>query len=149
MIRLQNVVWARPIAVGDQPVRVHIGLFPGETGEIAYEIYSESGDAGSEPVVHSQGSAVLSATTKVPDPGSLRPCRSECGQNSLSPASATRPSRRWDRLRPGYQGIEQVYIGPDQVLAKLTLPAICLCHTGPVCPAPQPDGRRPAGIDRA
>ena len=39
-ILFKNVVWARPIIVGEVPVRVHIGLFPEESGGIAYEIYS-------------------------------------------------------------------------------------------------------------
>jgi hypothetical protein len=31
-IRLKNVVWARPIAVTDDPVNLHIGLYPEEDG---------------------------------------------------------------------------------------------------------------------
>ena len=50
----------RPIVVGDQPVQVHIGLYPEDNGEIAYEIYSD------QEAVHSQGSAVLSSASEVP-----------------------------------------------------------------------------------
>ncbi|MCP3905964.1 MAG: hypothetical protein GY715_20255, partial [Planctomycetes bacterium] len=62
-ISLSNVVWARPITVEDNPVSVHIGLFPEESGEIAYEIYSQSdsksGEENAEPVLHSQGVAQI------------------------------------------------------------------------------------------
>ena len=41
-IRLQNVVWDQPMVVGEQPVRVHIGLYPEANGAIDYEIYGDS-----------------------------------------------------------------------------------------------------------
>ena len=40
-IRLKNVVWARPIAV-NAPQQLHIRLLPEESGEIAYEIYTQN-----------------------------------------------------------------------------------------------------------
>ena len=65
VIRLKNIVWARSIAVGDQPVQVHIGLFPEESGQIAYEIYVDETD---QPVVHSQGSAWGRISPRQPQP---------------------------------------------------------------------------------
>ena len=41
-VRLKNVAWVRPIIIGEQPVQIHIGLYPEDNGEIAYEIYSDS-----------------------------------------------------------------------------------------------------------
>lgn len=64
-ISLKNVVWARPIIVEDDPFNVHIGLFPEASGEIAYEIYSQSG-AGTEPVVHGRGTALTHRRSDVP-----------------------------------------------------------------------------------
>ena len=52
-IRLKDVVWARPVVVGEKAVKVNIGLYPNEKGEIEYEIYSEIGEG--EAVVHSEG----------------------------------------------------------------------------------------------
>ncbi|SFJ92820.1 beta-ketoacyl synthase N-terminal-like domain-containing protein, partial [Thermoflavimicrobium dichotomicum] len=37
---LKNVVWIRPIVVGEDPIQVHIGLTPRENGEIEYQVYS-------------------------------------------------------------------------------------------------------------
>ena len=39
-LHLNNVVWARPIAIGTDPQEVKIGLFPEDNGEITYEIYT-------------------------------------------------------------------------------------------------------------
>lgn len=51
-LRLKNVVWARPYAVGSAPQPLHIGLAPPQDGQVAYRIYSDAG-------LHGQGTAVL------------------------------------------------------------------------------------------
>ena len=124
-IRLKNVVWGRPVMVEDQPTTVQIRLFPEESGntfyegeivdEIAFEIYSEppgccvSEEIGVEPVVHCQGKVVMNSITEIP-PLDLNALKAQCNQNTFSNG-------------PGEQGVEEVYLGPDLVLAKLTLPA--------------------------
>ena len=122
-IRLKNVVWARPIAVGDQAARVHIGLFPEDNGQIAYEIYSESEAVDTEPVVHSQGSAVLSPVAEVPTLD-LPALQARCSQSSLSSSQCYEAFRSIGiDYGPGHQGVEVVYVGSGQVLAKLSLPS--------------------------
>ena len=61
-----------------------------------------------EPVVHSQGRVVLNSITEIP-PLDLNVLEVWCNQNTFSNG-------------PGDQGIEKVYVGPDQVVAKLFLP---------------------------
>ena len=129
-IRLKNVVWARPITLADRPVRVHIGLFPGEgdNGQVAYEIYSDPKTDDEEPIVHSRGTAVLSPMSGGPPVPTLDlpGLQAQCCQDSLSPHQC------YDTFKamgidygPAQQGIEKVFVGPrgDQVLAKLSLPA--------------------------
>jgi len=122
-IRLKNVVWSRPITVGAHPVEVKIGLCPEDNGNIAYEIYSDSKDIGVEPVVHSQGNIVLSSAFKVPT-YDLKVLQAQCSQSSLSSSQCYEAYRTMGiNYGPGHQGIEKIYIGPDRVLAKLSLPA--------------------------
>jgi polyketide synthase PksM len=122
-IRLKNVVWARPIVVGDQPNRVHIGLFPEDNGDITYNIYSESETGNTEPVVYSQGSAVLSLITEVPTLD-LEALKVQCCQNVFSSAQCYEVFRSMGiDYGPGHQGIENVYVGLGKVLAKLSLPS--------------------------
>ena len=45
------------MSVNGESREVHIGLYPEDNGEIAFEIYSEK---EGEEVVHSQGRAILS-----------------------------------------------------------------------------------------
>ncbi|AJQ25407.1 SDR family NAD(P)-dependent oxidoreductase [Pelosinus fermentans] len=112
-IRLKNVVLGCPVAVGHQPAQIHIGLYPEENGEIAYEIYSESEDTDAEPIVHSQGIAVLSSLEKV-STMDIKALQAECSQNTL-----TSSSQNYETFRTAE--IEKVYIGSDQVLVKLYL----------------------------
>jgi polyketide synthase PksN len=121
-IQLKNVVWARPIVVGDQPVKIHIGLFPEDNGQITYEIYSEPVDDDADPVMHSQGSALLCAVAEVPALD-LKTLQAKCSQSSFSPATCYETFKAMGiDYGPGHQGIEMVYAGSGQVLAKLSLP---------------------------
>jgi polyketide synthase PksN len=126
-IVLQNIVWARPMVVGEQPVQVHIGLFPENNGEIAYEIYTEPDEAHTaEVITHSQGSAILALIDKVPTVD-LTIWQSRCTRNKLSSHEvyATFRSLGFD-YGAGHQGIETLYVGNGRVLAKLSLPSSVL-----------------------
>jgi len=123
-VLLRNVVWTRPIAVEDKPVSVHIGLFPEENGEIAYQIYSQPDQEDSEPTVHSQGRAALAnMAQKVPalDIDSLR---AQCNQRCLSSDECYESFAKVGlEYGPGHRGLEKIYVGESRALAKLALPA--------------------------
>ncbi|MED1663357.1 SDR family NAD(P)-dependent oxidoreductase [Brevibacillus laterosporus] len=122
-ICLKDVVWTQPIAVGTEPTTIHIGLFPHDNGDIAYEIYSDSQIAGSEPIVHSQGTALLSYVPESP----LLDLKGLLAQCKKSKLSATQCYASFKKMGIEYgashQGIENIYIGTGQVLAKLSLPS--------------------------
>ncbi|EJQ38403.1 hypothetical protein IEE_05053, partial [Bacillus cereus BAG5X1-1] len=119
-IRLKNVTWVHPLTVGNQPVQAHIGLYPEENGEITYEVYSES-EEGS--VVHSQGSAVLHSVTEVPTLN-LTDLQKQCNQTTFSSSQCYEAFQTMGiDYGPAHQGIEKVYVGEKQVLAKLSLPS--------------------------
>jgi polyketide synthase PksN len=123
-IRLRNVVWAKPVAVGEESVQVHIGLFPEDNGEISYEIYSQSEAGSGEDVVYSQGTAALFSSTKEVETLDIKALQDESRQNVLSSAQCYDAYRRMGiSYGPGHRGIEKVYVGSGQVLAKLTLPS--------------------------
>ncbi len=126
-ITLKNVVWARPIVVKDDPVDVHIGLFPEQNGEIAYEIYtrsdSKSGKEDTEPLVHSQATVLLNTAGKVPvlDIESLK---AECRQKVLNTDEYYEDfAKAGLEYGAGHRGIKKIYAGDGKVLAKLALPA--------------------------
>jgi hypothetical protein len=105
MIRLKNVIWSRPIEVREEPLRVHIGLFPEENGEIGYEIYSKAMVAEGEPVIYS-----------------LKTVRDQCTRNTFSAAEIYEAFQSIGiDYGPGYRSIEAIYTGRGQILAKLAL----------------------------
>ncbi|MEJ2621334.1 MAG: type I polyketide synthase [Candidatus Thiodiazotropha sp.] len=122
-ILLKNVVWARPVVAGDTPVRVHVGVFEVESGEIGYEIYSEADGDAEAPVVHSQGVAMLGNTAEAPRLD-LQGLRSACCVDRLTGESCyERFAAMGVDYGPAHRGLREVYVGEGEVLAKLALPA--------------------------
>jgi len=123
-IRLKNIVWVRPIIVNDQPVQVHIGLYPEDNEKIGYEIYSESEDGDVvDPVLYSQGIAMFSAIAEAPMLD-IKKLQEQCSQNSLSSSQCYETFRMMGmEYGSAHQGIEMMYVGSDQILAKLSLPS--------------------------
>ncbi|WP_220029850.1 SDR family NAD(P)-dependent oxidoreductase [Paenibacillus sp. S25] len=122
-IRLKDVDWIRPVVVGEESVDVSIGLYPQDGGEIAYEIYSKSGATEPELVVHSEGRAVIVPVAEVPAID-IKTLLEQC---SLGSVSSRQCYEAFAAMRisygPGHQGIEKIYIGVGQALAKLSLPS--------------------------
>ncbi|QNV57856.1 Polyketide synthase PksN [Paenibacillus polymyxa E681] len=122
-IRLKDVDWIQPVVVGEESVDVSIGLYPQDGGEIAYEIYSKSGATDTELVVHSEGRAVIVPVAEVP----AIDIKSLLEQCSLGSVSSRQCYEAFAAMQisygPGHQGIEKIYIGVGQALAKLSLPS--------------------------
>jgi len=121
-IRLKNVVWAYPMIVDDRPKEAHIGLYPEDSGDISFEIYSSPENSGTERIVHSQGSAELVSGMKAPAKN-LKALKDECSQGFLE-ASQCYEAFKLMGMEYGtcHMGIEEIYMGQDQVLARLLLP---------------------------
>lgn len=139
-IRLKNVVWARPFAVGKQPMPLHIGLTPGQNGQVNYRIYSEPENSQDVSILHAQGVAILQG------PGSSAEVFDDIDLAALRDAiTSGQPDRYclegaqcYEAFRamgiaygPGHQGLQRVYFSADavgrenaapQVLAELELP---------------------------
>ena len=127
-IWLKNVVWIRPIAVGADPQAVKIGLFPEATGEIAYEIYTHPQDAGDEPLLHSQGVATFVTPEQIPSLNHAD-LQTRLNEHRLNPdACYTAFKKMGIEYGPAHQGLQKIYVGDNEVLAKLTLPA-CVSGT--------------------
>ncbi|BBB92541.1 MAG TPA: non-ribosomal peptide synthetase [Methylomusa anaerophila] len=120
-IRLKNVVWTRPVIVGNEPVKVHIGLCAEENGDIMYEVYQDS-KFEAEHTVYSQGSAMFSTVTDVPNLD-ISALQAECNQRAFSAKQCYElfESMGFD-YGPAHQGIKELYVGQAKVLVRLGLP---------------------------
>ena len=118
-ITLKNVVWTRPLVVKDREVRVNISLFYSKDGSIGYEVYSE---ADGDEVIHSQGSATLGSASKVTTLD-IKAIQAQCNRGSISSAQCYEVFKLMGfDYGPGHRGIEEIFLGSGQVLAKLLLP---------------------------
>lgn len=128
--QLQQVVWAQPIIVDTEARDVFIKLVPQEVDRqpgsrasketLKYTIYSKS-EAG-DVVFHSQGSVVF-APNAPPSRINLETIQS---QMTRAPLTFEQIYRAFLSVGfyygPGHQGIQTLYRGDNQVLAKLSLP---------------------------
>ncbi|MEG7378239.1 SDR family NAD(P)-dependent oxidoreductase [Bacillus subtilis] len=123
VVSLKDIVWIRPITIGSEPKEIHIGLYPEDNGDISFDIYSSSETKEETPMIHSQGRAVISAEADTPvlDLASIQ---TECSLDTVTSEQCYTAFRQIGLdYGEGYQGIEKVLVGHDQLLAKISLPA--------------------------
>ncbi|SYX83881.1 trans AT polyketide synthase of type I involved in bacillaene synthesis (fragment) [Paenibacillus alvei] len=121
-VKLKHIVWKRPIHVESTPVQIHIRLYPEDSGEISYEIY-KAADEKEEPIIFSQGRAVIHDEAAKPEGLTYKPPEASDGLTRISSDQYYKALRDLGFLYgAGHQAIEYVCAGTDRVLAKLTLP---------------------------
>lgn len=122
-IQLRNVIWARPIVVEDTPVKVYVEVFAEDNGNINYKVYSKSKKNENESVLHCQGMALFNGASEIPT-FDLDDIQAQCSITTYSSAHCYHEFNRIGfEYGPGNQGIERIYIGKEQLLAKLSLPS--------------------------
>ncbi|PSA96654.1 hypothetical protein C6370_04790 [Bacillus atrophaeus] len=121
-VSIKDVVWSQPVSVQKRAEEIHIGLFPEENGQIAYEVYSGNIDAHAEQVLHSQGYMTVG-----PMEGSkldLTKIRSKCKTARLNSKTLyDRFSSMGINYGPSHMGVEEIHLGEGMALAKLKLPS--------------------------
>ncbi|HEY8027484.1 MAG TPA: SDR family NAD(P)-dependent oxidoreductase, partial [Burkholderiaceae bacterium] len=121
---LKDIVWMRPITVGEQPLELHVALFPEEDGEIGFEIYRSAGEE-SEAVLFSQGT--IATGLAAPAQLDLPALRSQCAALHLEPAQCYAKFKQAGlQYGPAHQAMRALYIGQGQALAQIELPPALL-----------------------
>jgi polyketide synthase PksN len=121
-LRLENMVWATPVMVNGHPETVEIGLVPAAGGEVHFEICSDSGTEGKRPVIHSQGTARYMEETGDPVLD-IESIRKGIGVKIMdTDACYALFAKMGIVYGPSQRGIESIYAGEGQLLAKLSLP---------------------------
>ncbi len=119
----KKLVWSRPLVVAEQTAPVHIRLFLKEREEVAYEIYRASSQKGGEVLVYGQG--VMAGGKGLKGPGlEIEELKGQCDQNVIEAAQYYESwQKKGYEFGPVYRGLEKLYLGRGQVLAKVSLPA--------------------------
>ncbi|MCR8993902.1 type I polyketide synthase [Brevibacillus laterosporus] len=123
-IAMRNVVWTSPVVVADKDVSVHVALTPENDGKFGYNIYTQPEGAHSASVVHSYGDIqfIQADERQMVD---LEAIQMQCTEGML-PSQMCYEYLTQMQLQygPAHQAIESIFIGEEQALAKLSLPAV-------------------------
>jgi polyketide synthase PksN len=121
-IHLEQVVWARPIVVGERPEQVHIGLCPQDDGRIAYDIYGDAADGTGESVLYAQGSGVLRPSGE-PVRLDIAELTGQCSQVLDQAQCYARLASVGVACGTRLQSVQAAYVGDSHVVGKLRRPA--------------------------
>jgi polyketide synthase PksN len=123
-VELENIVWMSPLRVNDNAQPVHVGLYPQDDDRIAYEIYTQGKTDEAEPVIHSQGAvALVQGKTTAATSLNIDDLKARIHQRNLTPTQCY-DAFKMAGLEYGaaHQAIESLFIGENEVLAKVSLP---------------------------
>ena len=118
---LRHVVWLRPLRLETPELEVHVELVKSNTGSIDFEIHTQQG--AEAKVVYCQGSAVFevgAAPASLP----LAEIRERTRQHHYTPDECYGRFRELGiAYGAGHKGLEALYAGEGQLLARVSLPA--------------------------
>ncbi|MEV7775552.1 SDR family NAD(P)-dependent oxidoreductase [Kitasatospora sp. NPDC086791] len=125
-LRVRNVVWARPVTVGERPRTVRVALLPKGPAEVGFEIFSAADgaeDGTGDRVIHGEGSVVVDDAPAPAARLDLAALRAACRGPEVDAEQAYRTFRAHGiDYGPGHRGVERILTGDGQVLAELALP---------------------------
>ncbi|MBB6249440.1 SDR family NAD(P)-dependent oxidoreductase, partial [Rhodanobacter sp. A1T4] len=120
VLHMRDVAWARPIVVGSEGLEVRVSLYPEDSGEIRYEIYTESVDGD---VVYGYGVVTGVMEDVTPAPHDLKKLRQQCALKRLDAAQCYAMYEDLGiHYGPGFQGLSELFVGEQLALARITLP---------------------------
>ncbi|MCB0196728.1 MAG: AMP-binding protein, partial [Anaerolineae bacterium] len=112
--QIKDVVWLRPLVVGDAPVETQVGLYAEENEAIAFEISSRG-------EVHSQGKLVVGQAGAL-KPLDLGAIQARCHSMIESDDCYRRFEAQDLAYGPAFQVIEKLIYNEREALARLRLP---------------------------
>ncbi len=143
-IRLQNVIWARPLHVGESGRRVNISLRRNGDRRVRFEISAGVQSGGSEAQGPPDAAPRIEGTQNPADAGRILYCQGfglfEALEEAphLDIASLKESVHQWEKTPaecyaafeetgvnygPSHRGVRAIYVGNGQVLAELLLPS--------------------------
>ncbi|MCB2312713.1 amino acid adenylation domain-containing protein [Clostridium tagluense] len=122
VICLRNIVWLLPISVGEKSIEVYTKLIPNENEAMSFEICSDI--KGADSAIHCQGEVLLSMIVETPVLD-LPNLQSKCEYINITTNKFYEGYQSMGiNYGPSFKGINSIYIGKNQVLAKILLPDV-------------------------
>ena len=124
---IRNVAWTRPVTLHEPGLTVQVRLRPEQDGEVGFTILSPGDPAtGTADTVHSEGVVHVTAQPLAADtdvrvdlPRLRETCSTPGPDADALYASA---EARGISYGPGHQGVQQLWTGAGQALARIGLP---------------------------
>ncbi len=121
-IKIESLAWMRALRFAKGPERVDIELKPESDGSIEFDILHRTDEPDGRVEVLSRGSVTISSPA-APDTIDVGSIEARCGRRSME------ASECYERLKgcgldygPDFMGLERIFIGKDEVLARIVLP---------------------------
>ncbi|MFG1876162.1 SDR family NAD(P)-dependent oxidoreductase [Sphaerisporangium sp. NPDC049003] len=121
-VRLDDVVWSRPVVVGDAPRTVHTTVTYGADDRVGFEIRTTGPDGTTDTVTHSRGRGSRGpATAHAPlDLAALTACMDTAVLGADECYEALRAAGL--DYGPAHRALREVRLGEREVLATLVVP---------------------------
>jgi polyketide synthase PksN len=126
-MQMEHISWLQPLFVEDNDMQVHIELYMGENEVISFEVYQNDQTEAGEREVFCQGAVSFSALPGIQAPGEtdIKALQQICNNRIISPAHSYEAFEKAGlEYGASHQGLEQVYIGHNLLLAKIKLPDV-------------------------
>jgi polyketide synthase PksN len=124
-LRLARVVWREPFVVGAEGATLHVELRPAQDDNLAFEIYSQDEEARATRRIHCEGVAIPVREVEPRARVELSAVQLACDLAApTAQACYDAFSRMGIDYGPAHRSIEELWVGPEQVLAKLRLPRV-------------------------
>ncbi|MGL4203985.1 MAG: SDR family oxidoreductase, partial [Enterobacter roggenkampii] len=118
---ISDVTWIRPLIAEDSPVQMHISLFQEQDEEVFYEINGDDRDAQAS---YSQGHLAMVETPEDIPMLDIPLLQAECAIRTVTGAECYQLFAQMGIIYgPGFQGLDTLYIGDKQLLARIHMPA--------------------------
>ncbi|MFF0836623.1 MULTISPECIES: SDR family NAD(P)-dependent oxidoreductase [unclassified Streptomyces] len=121
-VRLDDVVWSRPVVVGDTPRTVHTTVTHGADDQVDFEIRTTGPDGTTDTVTHSLGRGSR-------DPATAHPPLDLAALRGRMDTAVLDADEFYDALRaagldygPAHRALREVRLGEREVLATLVVP---------------------------
>ncbi|MEL7147246.1 MAG: polyketide synthase dehydratase domain-containing protein, partial [Bacteroidota bacterium] len=123
-IQIENNHWIQPVVATSEGVEVSVALELQENERLSFEVYVEDGLAADSRDICYQGTASLGELTPLTiSAKEIESFKNECQSQVINKDQAYQKfAEAGFGYGPAHQGIESIYVGENQLLAKLALP---------------------------
>ncbi|WP_444996464.1 SDR family NAD(P)-dependent oxidoreductase [Aliikangiella sp. IMCC44359] len=124
-IKINNIVWPQPVSLtsNESIKNIHIELKPQSNGNVDFEFYSLA--AKNNKFLHCKG--LVSASQQYDQVVDIQNLKQLCNRKEISHEQVYSAFEAMHlNYGPAHRGIENIYVGDNQLLAKIKLPQVIM-----------------------